>query len=556
MAAAVQKIIIHADDQTGAAIASAIRNSQKLEKQMNRTATATRTMTRQSRAQMAQVGHQVQDIAVQLQMGMNPLMVLGQQGSQLASIFGAKGALFGGLVAIAGAIGGVLFSSLKAGSAAAGEFADNMIKAAGGVEKLNEAQRALVLGDMSSKLKEMQEELAETTRLSKAEIDSLFDVIKGRRFADGDLGLFDRITALFADPEDFEKQLAVLKAEIGLTEDQILKIRQAAFKKTEAFEKIVADAGVARVKTAREEREKIEKKADKARDFQERMRLKGNTMRFNKIVADAKAAAAQQVQIEKEAAQAIAKANAKAEEIRIRNATTRFNEIVKLRDERIEKEEEAAKKAEKLQEQMRSRQLAAMKAHVSETEKLLDSLDASTERVLGSMEDGMVGLIKGTTSVKDAFKNMAASIIDDLIRMQIQSTITRPLAGFLGTALSGFALGGDAARVTTGQGGMGPAMSGPASLRANGGPVSRGRAYMVGERGPELMIPRGGGTVVPNSHLGGEAPVSVTLNVSTGVAQTVRTEIATMMPEISNAVKAAVVDARRRGGSFAGAFGA
>ena len=39
--------------------------------------------------------------------------------------------------------------------------------------------------------------------------------------------------------------------------------------------------------------------------------------------------------------------------------------------------------------------------------------------------------------------------------------------------------------------------------RAGGGPVQAGRPYLVGERGPELMVPRSSGAVVPNSALGG-----------------------------------------------------
>lgn len=35
--------------------------------------------------------------------------------------------------------------------------------------------------------------------------------------------------------------------------------------------------------------------------------------------------------------------------------------------------------------------------------------------------------------------------------------------------------------------------------RANGGPVQPGRAYVVGERGPELMVPQVPGTIVPNT---------------------------------------------------------
>jgi hypothetical protein len=49
--------------------------------------------------------------------------------------------------------------------------------------------------------------------------------------------------------------------------------------------------------------------------------------------------------------------------------------------------------------------------------------------------------------------------------------------------------------------------------------------------------------------------VQQTINISTGVQQTVRAEIRTMLPQIAEASKAAVLDARRRGGNFSAAFG-
>jgi hypothetical protein len=39
------------------------------------------------------------------------------------------------------------------------------------------------------------------------------------------------------------------------------------------------------------------------------------------------------------------------------------------------------------------------------------------------------------------------------------------------------------------------------SGKALGGPVTAGRSYMVGEHGPELFTPMGGGTITPNSRL-------------------------------------------------------
>lgn len=63
-----------------------------------------------------QLGYQVQDMAVQMQMGVNPIIALTQQGSQLAGVMGPGGALFGAVLAIGGAIAGGLVSSLSEAS--------------------------------------------------------------------------------------------------------------------------------------------------------------------------------------------------------------------------------------------------------------------------------------------------------------------------------------------------------------------------------------------------------------------------------------------------------
>jgi len=72
-----------------------------------------------------------------------------------------------------------------------------------------------------------------------------------------------------------------------------------------------------------------------------------------------------------------------------------------------------------------------------------------------------------------------------------------------------------------------------------------------------MFVPNQSGAIVPNDRLGGVNGVIInqTINVSTGVQQTVRAEISQLMPQISEATKAAVMDARRRGGSFSAAFG-
>lgn len=68
--------------------------------------------SRGSRGQLNQLGHQIQDVTVQLQMGTNAFTVFAQQGSQMASVFGSKGAIVGAMIAIGGAIAGSLLPNL------------------------------------------------------------------------------------------------------------------------------------------------------------------------------------------------------------------------------------------------------------------------------------------------------------------------------------------------------------------------------------------------------------------------------------------------------------
>lgn len=64
---------------------------------------------------------------------------------------------------------------------------------------------------------------------------------------------------------------------------------------------------------------------------------------------------------------------------------------------------------------------------------------------------------------------------------------------------------------------VGGALSGALPGRASGGPVEAGHAYRVGENGPEVFVPRQGGTIVPNA-----GPMQVT--VLEGANITVRSD--------------------------------
>ena len=59
-----------------------------------------------------QTGYQLQDFVVQLQSGTSFFTAFGQQGSQLAGIFGPAGAVFGAVIALGSALGGLAYAAI------------------------------------------------------------------------------------------------------------------------------------------------------------------------------------------------------------------------------------------------------------------------------------------------------------------------------------------------------------------------------------------------------------------------------------------------------------
>ena len=176
------------------------------------------------------------------------------------------------------------------------------------------------------------------------------------------------------------------------------------------------------------------------------------------------------------------------------------------------------------------------------------NLDDVGRSGLQSMEDGLVDLINGTKSASEAFSNMARSIINDLIRMYIQRQITAPLFNAM--------FGASATTYTTVSGSANPTVGNPDVYFEGGGYTGRGsRSGGVDGKGGFNAILHPNETVIDHTKgQGMDAPVTINLNVSTGVSQTVRTELMEMMPRIQEMAKSAVATARMRGGAYGGAM--
>jgi phage-related minor tail protein len=165
-----------------------------------------------------------------------------------------------------------------------------------------------------------------------------------------------------------------------------------------------------------------------------------------------------------------------------------------------------------------------------------------------SLESGFMAMVDGTKSVEDAFKSMAKSVIAELYRVLV---VKRMVGNFeSGTGIMGF-LGGIFGGGAVGGGG-----------RASGGTVMSGTPYLVGEKGPELIVPQNRGHVM-NADLtakamngsGGTVVVNQNFNFQANGDDSVKRIIAQAAPSIANMAKQSVIDARRRGGVMKNTFG-
>jgi hypothetical protein len=167
---------LSARDDTTRAFRSVQSNMQATRKQSQ----ALNQQFRFMRGGMGQVGHQVQDIAVQLQMGTNAMIVFGQQGSQIASLFGPQGAMLGAVLAVGAAIGCFIFRDAKKGEDALKDLTERTKEFASEMQELSETTRLFLVQDASKRFSDLLESTGGATQKLKenrAEQQKLNDII-------------------------------------------------------------------------------------------------------------------------------------------------------------------------------------------------------------------------------------------------------------------------------------------------------------------------------------------------------------------------------------------
>ena len=158
-----------------------------------------------------------------------------------------------------------------------------------------------------------------------------------------------------------------------------------------------------------------------------------------------------------------------------------------------------------------------LKEQVEEAEKLKGIFKELGTEIKDSMVEGLKAAIKGTQSLGEAVGNILNRISDKLLDIGLDFALSKL-----------------------------PFMS-------NGGPVSRGRSYVVGEKGPEVFTPNRSGAIVPNDQLGGgSTSVVVNVDASGSAVQGDTGQAEELGGMLAAAVQAEILNQQRPGGLLAG----
>ena len=199
-------------------------------------------------------------------------------------------------------------------------------------------------------------------------------------------------------------------------------------------------------------------------------------------------------------------------------------------------------------------------ARIEATEKLKETQAEMNDLIktgLQSMQDGLVGLIDGTQTWRQALGGVLKTVLNIVSNLS-QSKSGGGLGGILsglGGLFGGLGGGGNANQFQSTFNSAGKMID----LFHTGGKIGGRNGQMSGLRSDERMIiGQTGERVLSRGQTAqgdsGGVVINQTINLSTGVQQTVRAEVMSLAPQIAAQAKAAVLDAKRRGGGFSAAF--
>lgn len=556
-------VTIKGTDDSVAAFKSVTKNAQNLNKNINAAnqsihsmSNASRTSTRQMRAHFSQLGYQVQDISVQLQGGQNALMVLGQQGSQIASVFGMWGSLAGaGIAAVAAIIYGMTKDTDNAKSAV-DRYTESLEMLDSVTEKAGNGQTVL------------SEKIAKTARVSAAAARVQLTVAQ-RAYRDMQTAAAQQIKEIFNDSdintfglsEVFDDLMSnSLKATLGQAKfmDEIGAIANRAGVSAYDLEGfLVSYRDLLMAPTPQGFKDLADALSQMALDTGD-SQLQNIANKVNELAVDVVAAKPGVDELTKsltdldgalnrrETANADSKGK-KGSKKSYSGTTTSDSDWLKAQTQSARDYFEVLRILDPAQAQFNDTVEKLDNAlainHITQTEytqgwqkaaktledarKKMDDMQDPIKDMQKSMEDAFASIIDGSQSAGDAFRTMIRSMIMEWMK----AAVIKP---FVSSLFSSFLPG-----------------------RASGGPISAGQPYMVGERGPEMIVPSQSGMVIPNHALGGSGGGSsnVVVNVIEDSSRAGQTEQRneggkTIIDVMVDTVKKSLISDIGQGGEF------
>lgn len=234
-----------------------------------------------------------------------------------------------------------------------------------------------------------------------------------------------------------------------------------------------------------------------------------------------------------------------------------------------DKEFEDIEKKRIAMEQMAEKRMEDNRLATEGEEAIREAMEKTT-REMKSQDDAARQLgLSFTSAFEDAVigGKKASEVIRglgmDIARIFLRKSVTEPMAdkmsglfkGGLGKLFEGWGGGGGGDATAEWNFGVDQTPGFVPSWAGGGFTGSGARSGGMDGQGGFLAMLHPQETVIDHAQ-GGSAggAVTVILNISTGVAQTVRAEISNLLPAISASVQGAVMDARLRGGTARSAF--
>ena len=193
-----------------------------------------------------------------------------------------------------------------------------------------------------------------------------------------------------------------------------------------------------------------------------------------------------------------------------------------------------------------------------------DQLKEKFMEIGQGIEQGIVSNLTDAVMGTQTLAGAAINVLNDLKRKLVEVAMQRAVSGIgnsIGGFLGGIFGGGKGGGGLFGGGGGSGVKFGSVNLGigqrfANGGRPPVGKASLVGERGPELFVPRSAGTIIPNNAIGGGGDsitniVNVSVDASGSAVQGDNANAAQLGQTIANVVKEVIIDEQRSGGLLA-----